>query len=94
MVLKQCFFTKETRRCEFDPVISFLVGGIFGFGLLLSGMCRRTEWNYCLSRRGLEPFFDACDACSGFYQLDKSEQWKCVCFKSYSQVLIVVDVDG
>lgn len=38
-----CFFTKETTGAKFDPVISFFIGGIFGFGLLLSGMCRRTK---------------------------------------------------
>jgi len=44
-----CVFTKESTGEKFDPVISFLIGGVFGFGLLLSGMCRRTKIRNFLS---------------------------------------------
>ena len=35
--------TKSKPGERYDPIVSFLVGGIFGMGLLVSGMCRRTK---------------------------------------------------
>ena len=37
------FITKTAPMEKYEPVISFLVGGVFGMGLLVSGMCRRTK---------------------------------------------------
>jgi uncharacterized membrane protein YedE/YeeE len=34
---------------KYDPVISFFIGSIFGIGLLISGMCRRTKIQNFLS---------------------------------------------
>lgn len=38
-----CLFTKKAPEERYDPIVSFVVGGIFGMGLLVSGMCRRTK---------------------------------------------------
>lgn len=43
------FLTKTSTGDKYDPFISFFIGGIFGIGLLLSGMCRRTKIRNFLS---------------------------------------------
>lgn len=39
----------EKTSERYDPLVSFLVGALFGIGLLLSGMCRRTKIKNFLS---------------------------------------------
>lgn len=37
------FVTEQTKSAKFEMPISWVVGGLFGLGLVLSGMCRRSK---------------------------------------------------
>lgn len=43
------FVTQTQPGLRYDPAISFFIGAIFGIGLLISGMCRRTKIMHFLS---------------------------------------------
>jgi len=43
------YFTQTIPGLRYDPIISFFIGAIFGLGLLISGMCRRTKIKNFLS---------------------------------------------